>query len=156
MPISKVQSMQFELDQAKSEDKLRYDAGNDGHKEVIVLTTRQMIADAVTYGHGRPVYMDATHGLQKYGLKIIAMLVKDTDDRGEHSTGFQISPCVDYLRDDFSNILRGPAHACQMDCNPECEFTTCILNMPIASHRKQRTGHLHQQKKNCKAIRLTT
>jgi hypothetical protein len=100
--------MQFELDQAMPEDKrawLRCDVGNDGHKVVIVLATRHMIADAVTYGHGRPVYMDATHGLQKYGLKIITMLVKDTGDRGEHSTCFQISPCVVYLLDDFSHIL---------------------------------------------------
>jgi hypothetical protein len=44
-----------------------------------------MIADAIKYGHDRPLFMDATHGLQKYGLKLVTVLVKDASNRGRHS-----------------------------------------------------------------------
>jgi hypothetical protein len=80
--------MQFELDKAKPAHKrawLRCDVDEDGHHVVVVLATREMIADAIKYGHGRPLFMDATHGLQKYGLKLVTVLVKDASNRGRHS-----------------------------------------------------------------------
>jgi hypothetical protein len=61
---------------------LRCEIDDEGHRVVIVLAKPQMRQDAVKYGQGRALYMDATHGLQKYGLKLVTVLVKDHEGRG--------------------------------------------------------------------------
>jgi hypothetical protein len=84
--------LQFKADQAKQEKDrrwLRCEIGDDGDKVFIVHATKQMVDDAMRFGHGRALYMDATHGLQKYGLKTVTIHVKDHERRGVH---FGLSP----------------------------------------------------------------
>jgi hypothetical protein len=85
--------LQFKADLAKREKDrrwLRCEIDDDGDKVFIVLATTQMVGDAQRFGHGRALYMDATHGLQKYGLKTVTIHVKDHEGRGV-PTG--LSPC---------------------------------------------------------------
>jgi hypothetical protein len=42
----------------------RCEIDDEGHRRVIVLAKPQMRQDAVRYGHGRALYMDATHGIR--------------------------------------------------------------------------------------------
>jgi hypothetical protein len=63
--------LQFKADKEKSEDDrrwLRCELVDNGDAVFITLATKRMIGNAVRLGHGRALYMDATHGLQKYGL----------------------------------------------------------------------------------------
>jgi hypothetical protein len=36
-----------------------------------------MLQDAVKRGHCEPIYMDASHGMQRYWLKVVTVHVKD-------------------------------------------------------------------------------
>jgi hypothetical protein len=49
---------------------------------------------AVRHGHGRPMFMDATHGLQKYGFKLATLHVQDDQSKGVHSFLFQHNGCM--------------------------------------------------------------
>jgi hypothetical protein len=40
-----------------------------------------MIKDAIARGHKELVYMDASHGMQRYGLKVVTVHVKDVEGR---------------------------------------------------------------------------
>ena len=77
--------MQFDVDREKAPESkswLRCDIAGDGGATPILLASQRMIGDAVKHGHGRALYMDATHGLQRYGLKLVTVLVKDQETRG--------------------------------------------------------------------------
>jgi hypothetical protein len=49
---------------------------------LIVLARKDMLETAVRRGVGEPIYMDATHGLQKYGLKVVTVHIKDEESQG--------------------------------------------------------------------------
>lgn len=77
--------VQYREDLGKDEGKrcwLRCDIGTDGDNIVIILATPSMMAAAWEFGQNKPLYMDATHGLQKYGLKLVTIHVKDLQARG--------------------------------------------------------------------------
>jgi hypothetical protein len=77
--------LQFEADKGVPEEKrewLRCDISNNGVDVVICLAKRDMLRTASMRGVGEPIYMDATHGMQKYGLKLVTVHVKDEEDKG--------------------------------------------------------------------------
>jgi hypothetical protein len=49
----------------------------EGKEPLIILRTQAMLQDAVELGHCEPIYMDASHGMQRYGLKVVTLHVKD-------------------------------------------------------------------------------
>lgn len=61
---------------------LRCEIDDDADNVMIVLARKEMLETAVRRGVGEPIYMDATHGLQKYGLKVITVHVKDEESQG--------------------------------------------------------------------------
>lgn len=61
---------------------LRCDIDENADDVLVVLATKDMLETAVRRGCGEPIYMDATHGLQKYGLKIVTVHVKDEESQG--------------------------------------------------------------------------
>jgi hypothetical protein len=63
---------------------------------IICLTTTDMRATAVRLGINEPLYMDATHGLQKYGLKLVTVHVKDEEGKGMITRCFRI--CSQHLQ----------------------------------------------------------
>jgi hypothetical protein len=77
--------LQFVADKAKPEERrewLRCDISKDGVDVVICLSKRDMLQTAARRGVDEPIYMDATHGMQKYGLKLVTVHVKDEEDKG--------------------------------------------------------------------------
>jgi putative ribosome biogenesis GTPase RsgA len=54
----------------------------DGVDVVICLSKRDMLQTAARRGVDEPIYMGATHGMQKYGLKLVTVHVKDEEDKG--------------------------------------------------------------------------
>lgn len=74
--------MQWQNDQALPKEQRQWLHFNEDPKDpLIVLATRTMLTEAVKRGHGEPSFVDATHGLQRYGLKLVTLLVKT--DQGE-------------------------------------------------------------------------
>jgi hypothetical protein len=84
-----------------------------------------MLATAVRRGVGQPIYMDATHGLQRYGLKVVTVHIKDEEGSGVLSiylrkdtlTGFRhaydASSIVTFARKllrPLPNFLNKPCH----------------------------------------------
>jgi hypothetical protein len=91
--------MQFEADKLVPEEQrewLRCDVSSDASEVVICLATRNMKATAVRRGINEPLYMDATHGLQKYGLKLVTVHVKDEESKGMIARCSRI--CSQYLQ----------------------------------------------------------
>ena len=77
--------LQFQEDKsrpAEQQEWRRCDICKDGVDVVICLSKRSMLETAARRGRGEPLYMDATHGLQKYGLKLVTIHVKDEEDKG--------------------------------------------------------------------------
>jgi hypothetical protein len=77
--------MQFNADKQVPEEHrvwLRCDVDDNAHDVVIVLARRDMLQTAIQRGIGEPIYMDATHGMQKYGLKVVTVHVKGEEFRG--------------------------------------------------------------------------
>jgi hypothetical protein len=64
---------------------LRCDIDDDASEVLIVLARQDMLATAVRRGVGQPIYMDATHGLQRYGLKVVTVHIKDDEGSGTMS-----------------------------------------------------------------------
>jgi hypothetical protein len=57
---------------------------------LIVLAGKDMLETTIRRGVCLPIYMDATRGLQKYGLKLITVHIKDEESQGKFS-GVQIT-----------------------------------------------------------------
>lgn len=77
--------MQFAQDQLlplEEQQWLRCDIDADAQDVCIVLARREMVETAVRRGAGGPIVMDATHGLQKYGLKLVTVHVVDEESSG--------------------------------------------------------------------------
>lgn len=64
---------------------LRCDIDAKAEDVCIVLARRDMLETAVRRGAGGPIFMDATHGLQKYGFKLVTVHVVDEESSGESS-----------------------------------------------------------------------
>lgn len=60
----------------------------------LVLATQAMLRDAWRFGHEGPLYMDATHGIQRYGLKVVTLHVKTNEQKGERCRAPQRAWCV--------------------------------------------------------------
>lgn len=77
--------MQFEEDQglpAEERKWLDFNVDHDGKEVFALLSTSHMLDTAIERGIDEPVYMDATHGLQAYGLKLVTVHAKDDDGKG--------------------------------------------------------------------------
>lgn len=76
--------VQWELDQKKSpEDRqwLHWEVDEEGREPLAILCTREQRK----WGRelpGEPGQMDLTHGLQRYGLKLLSFLCRDVEGRG--------------------------------------------------------------------------
>jgi hypothetical protein len=78
--------MQFQEDQVRPSEQrqwLRCDIDSLAEDVCIVLARRDMLTTAVRRGMGEPLFMDATHGLQKYGLKLVTVHVLDEENSGK-------------------------------------------------------------------------
>jgi hypothetical protein len=78
--------MQYKKDLERPKEQrrwLRCEIADDGNQVFIVLATQEMLKIAAQYGDGRALYMDATHGCQRYGLMTVTVLVKDHERRGD-------------------------------------------------------------------------
>ena len=81
--------MQFEEDQGLPTEErkwLDFEVGDDGNEVFALLSTSHMLDTAIERGIDEPVYMDATHGLQSYGLKLVTVHAKDDDGKGMTSS----------------------------------------------------------------------
>ena len=77
--------MQFEQDQQlpRHQQKwVHFSVDDAGTEPMIMLATHSMLRAAAVDGHGEPGFIDATHGLQRYGLKLVTYLVKDVEMKG--------------------------------------------------------------------------
>ena len=93
----KLHAVQWEADQrkaAKDQEWLHFEVAQDGVDVLIMLGTDSMIEKAVRHGHQGPLYMDATHGLNDKGLKVVTVHVKDLEGRGANS-GLHALSCSD-------------------------------------------------------------
>lgn len=78
-------ALQFKDDQLLPEKERWYrlcQIGQDGKDVLVILVNSQRMQDLWEFGHRQPMYMDATHGILKYGLKLITVLVKDAKLKG--------------------------------------------------------------------------
>jgi hypothetical protein len=71
------------LKDPKEREWLHFEVAEDGVDVLLVLGTDSMIEKAVCHGHKGPLYMDATHGLNDKGLKVVTLHVKDLEGKGE-------------------------------------------------------------------------
>jgi hypothetical protein len=62
---------------------LRCDIDSEGSNVLIVLANRNMLETACRRGNGEPLILDATHGLQRYGLKLVTAHVVDEEFAGK-------------------------------------------------------------------------
>jgi hypothetical protein len=77
--------VQFREDKTKLENErswMRCEISEDGSDVKIFLATPRMRKAAVRHGHARPMFMDATHGLQRYGFKLATLHVQDEQQKG--------------------------------------------------------------------------
>lgn len=77
--------MQYEEDLLRPPHErqwLHHEVDTEGKQPFFVLANRSMLQDAVRRGHDEPIYMDATHGMQRYGLKVVTVHVRDVEGRG--------------------------------------------------------------------------
>ena len=77
--------VQWGEDQARAAHErqwLRCEVDEKGEQVLIILATPTMLHKAVRFGHGGPIYMDASHGMQRYGLKVATVHVKDNQSKG--------------------------------------------------------------------------
>lgn len=80
--------LQFQEDLLKPKAERRWlccELAEDGVNAIIILQTQQMLRDAIRLGHQQPFYMDATFGMQRYGLQTLTGHVKDEEDKGMHT-----------------------------------------------------------------------
>jgi hypothetical protein len=78
--------LQYKKDLEKPKEQrrwLRCEIDDEGKHVFIVLSTPEMVKNAVRFGDGRALYMDATHGCQRYGLKTVTVLVNDHERKGD-------------------------------------------------------------------------
>jgi hypothetical protein len=61
---------------------LRCDLDSKGNNVLIVLANRNMWETTCRRGNGEPLILDATHGLQRYALKLITAHVVDENFAG--------------------------------------------------------------------------
>lgn len=61
---------------------LVFEVDSEGKEVLIILCTPEQREWARRHGHKQPVYMDATHGMQRYGLKLVTVHVKDETQKG--------------------------------------------------------------------------
>ena len=77
--------LQWQEDQAKEPSArqwLHFEVDAEGKEPLVILATQYMLKQAVQRGMGEPIYMDASHGMQRYGLKVATVHVKDVEGRG--------------------------------------------------------------------------
>lgn len=75
--------LQWVNDQALPVDERSYYCADLTPGEVcVVLATPAMLEAGIKWGHARPVFMDATHGVIKYGYKLVTLLVMDDHNKG--------------------------------------------------------------------------
>lgn len=77
--------VQWQADQRKephAREWLHFEVAEDGVDTLIMLGTNSMIEKAVRHGHQGPLYMDATHGMNDKGMKVVTLHVKDLEGRG--------------------------------------------------------------------------
>jgi hypothetical protein len=87
--------MQFHEDQVRPSEQrqwMRCDIDSQAEDVCIVLARRSMLITAVCRGMGEPLFMDATHGLQKYGLKLVTVHVFDEENSGSLSLTLRYCP----------------------------------------------------------------
>lgn len=76
--------MQWDLDQQKPPEErqwLHWEVDEDGKQPLAILCTPEQRK----WGRqlpGEPGQMDVTHGLQRYGLKLLSFLCRDVEGRG--------------------------------------------------------------------------
>jgi hypothetical protein len=88
--------MQFDVDKglpAEQRKWLRCDIDEDAKNPCIILARRDMLATAVRRGHKEPLFIDATHGIQKYGLKLVTAHIIDEENSGMHSSSCRWYAC---------------------------------------------------------------
>jgi hypothetical protein len=79
--------LQWEADLRKEPTKqewLHFEVDKEGKEPLVILGTQAMLQAAVERGHCEPIYMDASHGMQRYGLKVLTVHVKDIEGKGVH------------------------------------------------------------------------
>jgi hypothetical protein len=78
--------MQFKEDQAEPDSRkrcwLRCHISEDTTEVNIHIATPAMRQAAVRLGHHRPMFMDATHGMQQYGFKLVTLHVQNEQSKG--------------------------------------------------------------------------
>jgi hypothetical protein len=77
--------LQFEADmllRAEERQWLRCDIDPEGNNVAIVIARRDMLQTSIRRGPGEPLVLDATHGLQKYGLRLITGSILDEEGSG--------------------------------------------------------------------------
>jgi hypothetical protein len=80
-----VYALQFAEDQmlpAHSRRWLLCEIDEDGNEVLILLATPAMLQSAIHRGIGEPIYLDATHGMQQYGLKVATGHIKTVQGKG--------------------------------------------------------------------------
>jgi hypothetical protein len=80
--------LQWEADLRKEPTKrewLHFEVDQEGKEPLVILGTQAMLQDAVKRGNCEPIYMDASHGMQRYGLKVVTVHVKDIEGKGTHT-----------------------------------------------------------------------
>jgi hypothetical protein len=68
----------------------------EGKEPLVVLASQEMLQTAIRWGSNQSIYCDATHGMQRYGLKVVTLHVKDNEGKGsyQHRNIHQAtSPC---------------------------------------------------------------
>lgn len=81
--------MQFEADHLLPPEErqwLRCDIDPAASNVAIVIARHDMLQTSIRRGPGEPLFLDATHGLQKYGLRLITGSILDEEGSGAVST----------------------------------------------------------------------
>jgi hypothetical protein len=91
--------IQWEEDKRKPATErqwLHFEVDKEGKEPLVVLASQEMLQTAIRWGSNQSIYCDATHGMQRYGLKVVTLHVKDNEGKGsyQHRNIHQAtSPC---------------------------------------------------------------
>lgn len=113
--------MQWNNDQAKPESMqqwLHFECDKAGKEVIIILCTQEQLEWASMYGHGQPIYMDATHGMQRYGLKLVTVHVKNARGQGTSMPSLEFCPAI------RSTAVSKPSHTTVSNLNSRASNDT--------------------------------
>jgi hypothetical protein len=80
--------LQWEADlrlEPSKREWLHFEVDEEGKEPLVILGAQAMLRGAVERGHCEPIYMDATHGMQRCVLKVVTVHVKDIEGTGAHN-----------------------------------------------------------------------